>query len=152
MAFSVVDQILELQSLSIFSHSSADDLAEVATLVSSRRVPKGTTLFRQGELGDAMYVVRSGEIALSRDGRILEHVGAGEACGIVACLDQLPREMTATAARDSAVLAIGADGLLQLLADRPLLMHSVFRALTYAIRQQIDRVALGKKQEMDWSW
>lgn len=152
MALSVVDQILELQSISIFAHSSADDLAEVASLVSARRVPKGITLFKEGETGDAMYVVRTGEVALSRGGKILESVGAGEACGIVACLDQLPREMTATAARDTSVLVISADGLLQLLADRPLLMHSVFRALTSAIRQQIDRVALGKKQEMDWSW
>jgi HEAT repeat protein len=152
MAFSVVDQILELQSLSIFSQSSAEDLAEVASLISTRRVPKGTVLFREGDLGDAMYVVRRGEMALSRDGKLLDHVGAGEACGIVACLDQLPREMTATATRDTSVLAISADGLLQLLADRPLLMYSVFRALTAAIRQQLDRVALGKKQEMDWSW
>jgi hypothetical protein len=52
---------------------------------------------------------------------------------------------------DSKLLVIRADDLLQLLADRPLLMHSVFRALTAALRSQLDRGALGKRKE-EWSW
>ncbi len=152
MALTVVDQILELQSLSIFSQSSAEDLQEVAALISAKRVRKGTVLFREGENADAMYIVRTGEIALSHGGNIIDQVGAGEACGIVACLDQLPRELTATATMDASILCLSADGLLQLLADRPLLMHSVFRALTGAIRQQLERGVLGKKKKQDWSW
>ncbi len=151
MAQTVVNQILELQSLTLFSQSSAEDLAEVASMVSARRVGRDTVLFREDEAADAMYLVRTGEITLSRKGQILDHIGPGEACGIVAILDQLPREYTATASMDSKLLVIRGDDLLQLLADRPLLMHSVFRALTAALRSQLERGALGKKAE-EWSW
>ena len=151
MTQSQVAQILELQSLSLFSQSTAEDLAEVAALVAARRAPKSTVLFKEGEPGDAMYLVRSGEVTLSRTGQIVDHVGAGEACGIVSVLDQLPREITATVSMDATLLVIRSDDLMQLLADRPLLMHSVFRALTSSIRSQLDRVSLGKKAE-EWSW
>jgi hypothetical protein len=151
MAQTVVSQILELQSITLFSQSSAEDLAEVASMVTVRRVSNGTVLFREGEAGDAMYLVRGGEITLSRQGTIVDHIGPGEACGIVAVLDQLPRELTATARMDSTLLAVRGDDLLQLLADRPLLMHSVFRALTAALRSQLHRGALGKSAE-EWSW
>ena len=151
MTQSQVAQILELQSLSLFSQTTAEDLAEVASLVAARRTEKGTILFREGEPGDAMYLVRGGEITLSRGGQIIDHVGAGEACGIVSVLDQLPREATAAVTMDATLLVIRGDDLMQLLADRPLLMHSVFRALTNALRSQLDRVSLGKKAE-EWSW
>ncbi|MBI5511763.1 MAG: cyclic nucleotide-binding domain-containing protein [Deltaproteobacteria bacterium] len=148
---SLVGQILELQALSLFAQTTAEDLAEVATLVTSRRAPRGTVLFREGEPGDSMFLVKSGEVTLSRAGKIVDHVGAGEACGIVSVLDQLPRELTATVSTDAALLVIRSDDLMQILADRPLLMHSVFRALTSSIRNQLDRVSLGKKSE-EWSW
>ena len=74
-------------------------------------------------------------------------VGPGEACGIVAVLDQLPRELTAIATMDSSLLIIRAADIIHLLADRPLLMHSVFRALTGAIRTQLDKNFLGKHAE-----
>jgi len=151
MAQTVVNQILELQSLTLFSHSSAEDLAEVATFVTARRVPKGTVLFREGEVGDAIYLVRTGEVTMSKAGKILDNIGPGEACGIIAVLDQLPRELSATVSMESSLLVIRGDDLLQLLADRPLLMHSVFRALTAALRNQLGRGALGRKPE-DWSW
>ena len=152
MAQTVVNQILELQSLTLFSQSSAEDLAEVASMVSARRVAKNTVLFREEEAADAMYLLRGGEITLSHKGKIIDHIGPGEACGIVAILDQLPREYTATASMDSKLLVIRGDDLLQLLADRPLLMHSVFRALTAALRMQLERGALGKKAKGQWSW
>ncbi len=151
MTQSLVNQILELQSLTLFSHSTAEDLAELSQLATTRKLERGAMLFSEGEPADAMYIVRSGEVALSRSGKIIDQVGPGEACGIVAVLDQLPREMTATATTTTTLLVIAADDLLQLLADRPFLMHSVFRALTGAIRTQIDRVASGKGA-LDWSW
>ena len=151
MAQKMVDQILELQTLALFSHCSAEDLAEVAALTATRQVAKGTVLFREGEVGDALYLVRSGQVELTKQSKPVDQVGPGEAFGIIAILDGLPRELSATATSDCTLLAIKGDDLVQLLADRPLLMHSVFRALTAALRSQLDRRLLGKRSE-DWDW
>ncbi len=145
MTQSLVNQVLELQALSLFSHSSAEDLAEVAALVRARTLPKRHVLFREGDRADACYLLRSGAIAVSRNDEEIDRLGPGDACGMLAILDQLPREATAVTASECSVFMIQADELVQLLADRPLLMHSVFRALTHAIRSQVDRVALEKR-------
>jgi HEAT repeat protein len=142
---SIVDQILELQAVTLFSQASAEDLAEVAALVSDRHVDKGEPIYREGEPGDALYLIRQGSVLLTRKKHKIDRLGPGDAFGIVSVLDRLPREQTATAQAPCSLLMIKATDLQQLLADRPLLMHSVFRALTTAIRNQLDQVALGKK-------
>ncbi|MEO0459345.1 MAG: cyclic nucleotide-binding domain-containing protein [Myxococcota bacterium] len=146
MTQSLVNQVLELQALTLFSQSSAEDLAELASLVRAQTYPKNTVLYRQGDTPDACYLVRSGAVAISLDDADIDRLGPGDACGIIAILDQLPREATATTASECSMFVIRAEDLLQLVADRPLLMHTIFRALTYAIREQTARVALEKRK------
>ena len=38
----------------------------------------GETIFAAGEKGDNMYVIRSGEVEIERDGKVVEHLGPGE--------------------------------------------------------------------------
>jgi CRP/FNR family transcriptional regulator len=143
-----VQDVLELQAVSLFGQSSAEDLAELAMLLVDRTVKRGEVIFREGDAGDALYLVRSGKVAIARGKTVLEEVGPGEAFGIVAVLDQQPRETTATSAADGELRVLAADDLMQLLSERPLFMHSVFRALTQAIRGQVERIALGKKSDV----
>lgn len=145
MTQTLVSQVLELQALTLFQHSSAEDLAEVAALVAPRLVPAKTVIFREGDLADAMYVIRSGALEITREGRVVDRLGPGDACGIIAVLDQLPREVTATTVSECSLLVINGDALVQLLADRPTLMHGIFRALTGSIRSQLERVNLERR-------
>ncbi len=141
----LVNQVLELQGVTLFSHSSAEDLAEVATLLTPRSVPAKSLLYAQGEQPDLVYLVRSGAVELTRDGRVLDRLGPGDACGLLAVLDQLPRETTATTVSDCSLLVVSGDAFVQLLADRPTLMHGIFRALTGSIRNQLERTQLERK-------
>ncbi|MBC7794545.1 MAG: cyclic nucleotide-binding domain-containing protein, partial [Clostridia bacterium] len=141
----LVNQVLELQAVALFSGSSAEDLAEVAALLTPRAVPAKTVLFTQGEPPGSIYLVRTGTIELTRDGRVLDRLGPGDACGVLAVLDRLPREVTAEAVSDCSLLVTNGDALVQLLADRPTLMHGIFRALTGSIRNQIERTQLERK-------
>ena len=147
MRRSPIEQILELQSIALFNKASAEDLSEVAAFVAERDVSKGTVVFREGEPGDALYLIRSGEVELSKQKTVVARLMPGEAFGVVAVLDRLPRELTAVATQACSLLVLRQSDLFQLLADRPLLMHSVFRALTSSIRDQLDRVSLGKHKE-----
>ncbi len=141
----LVDQILELQSIALFSQASAEDLSDVAAMVNERQVPGNTLVFNEGDPGDAMYLIREGSVVLSRQGEAVDRISAGDAFGIVSVLDRLPREMSATTSGTCTLLVLKSSDLHQLLADRPLLMHSIFRALTSSIRSQLERVSLGKR-------
>jgi len=149
VAQSLVDQILELQAITIFQQASAEDLAEVAGITAERTLEKGVIIYREGDVADSFYIVRTGAVTLSLNTKVVERLGPGESFGVVAVLDRLPRELTATAtaaaAAGTTLLVISGDDFVQLLADRPLLMHSVFRALTGYLRRRWEKTEAGKK-------
>jgi len=87
---------------------SLDDQAiEVVTF------PKGTTLFRQGEAGNAAYIVNSGSIGIYReveDKKIpLATLRKGELFGEMAVIDGSPRMATAFTLEDCTLTMISVD-------------------------------------------
>ncbi|HWY23931.1 MAG TPA: cyclic nucleotide-binding domain-containing protein, partial [Nevskia sp.] len=79
--------------------------ATIAELVASASVlafKPGQTLFREGEVGDCLHLIRKGSATISRhmDGRdvVLAYVPAGQYVGEMALVSNLPRSATATAA------------------------------------------------------
>lgn len=75
--------------------------------------PKGTTLFRQGEAGNAAYIVNSGSIGIYReveDKRVpLATLRKGELFGEMAVIDGSPRMATAFTLEDCTLTMISVD-------------------------------------------
>jgi CRP-like cAMP-binding protein len=76
-------------------------------------VPKGKILFRQGDAGDAAYVVNSGAVGIYRevDGRKvpLATVRRGELFGEMAVIDGSPRMATAFTLEETTLMRISVD-------------------------------------------
>ena len=51
----------------------------------------GETIFAAGDKGDKMYVIRTGEIEIERDGKVVEKLGPGGIFGEMALIDGAPR-------------------------------------------------------------
>jgi CRP/FNR family transcriptional regulator, cyclic AMP receptor protein len=72
--------------------------------------PKGTVLFRDGDEGSEMFVIRAGKIAISKTAgtieKLLVTLGAGEFFGEMSILNNKPRTATATVAEDAQLLVI----------------------------------------------
>jgi cGMP-dependent protein kinase len=73
-------------------------------------------IIRQGERGDRFYIVRSGRLAVSRDGTRLAELAAGDAFGEIALLLDVPRTASVTALEPTHVLALDAHDFRDLLA------------------------------------
>ena len=73
-------------------------------------VTSGTVLFREGEQGSKLYVVKSGLVHITKKVQnhdvIVEVVGPGEFCGELALVHDGPRSTTALMARDGSVVAV----------------------------------------------
>ena len=113
-----------LADVELFEHLNDDDRASLAEAIDVRELAAGDTLFKAGEPGEALYVVRSGEIELfikdTAGQRIaLALVGAGEMFGELALLDQGPRTATAIAMSDTELLELDRDDLLLLFQRSP---------------------------------
>ena len=113
-----------LAEVELFEHLNDEDRASLAEAIDIRELGAGDTLFKAGEPGEALYVVRSGEIELfikdTAGQRIaLALVGPGEMFGELALLDQGPRTATAIAMSATELLELDRDDLLLLFQRSP---------------------------------
>ena len=113
-----------LAEVELFEHLNDEDRASLAEAIDIRELGAGDTLFKAGEPGEALYVVRSGEIELfikdTAGQRIaLARVGPGEMFGELALLEQGPRTATAIAMSATELLELDRDDLLLLFQRSP---------------------------------
>jgi CRP-like cAMP-binding protein len=101
----------------------------------------GQVLFREGEAGEHMYIVRSGELELRAGRRRLEVVGPGGLVGEMALIDPAPRSATAVARGTCSVAAVNADTFDELVRRVPRLALEVMRIMTRRLRRTTGRPA-----------
>jgi CRP-like cAMP-binding protein len=95
----------------------------------------GTTIFEQGEMGEVLYIVRKGSVALSADGRYLETVEPGGMFGEMALIDREPRSATAQAEADSELVTIDKRRFWFLVQETPYFAEIVMRVMADRLRR-----------------
>ena len=90
----------------------------------------GATVFRQGDPGDACYLVRSGVVDVIREDaggrRVVATLGAGDIVGESALLTSTPRDASLQASRATELLALKRQDLIDVLdQDRRVANHMV---------------------------
>lgn len=108
----------------------------------------GETVFRQGDTGDLVYVIVSGEVQAIRedpDGedQVLATMGEGEYFGEMALLSDAPRTATVRAVTDLDAIAMARADFATLYAYLPNLRENVGAVMK--ARQQENRERLGSK-------
>jgi len=129
-----------LAHVELFEHLSEEDRTRLADVIDLRRLGAGETLFRTGEPGESLYVVRSGEIELfikdTAGQKIpLAIVGTGEVFGELALLNRSPRTATAIALADSQLLELDRDDLLLLFERSPAAALHLLAAMGHMTRK-----------------
>lgn len=129
-----------LKGVELFEHLSDADREQLAEVVDLRRLPAGETLFKAGEPGDSLFVVRSGEVELyikDTTGQkiVLTVVGPGEIFGELALLHAASRTATAVALADSDLLELDRDDLLLLFQRTPAAALGLLAAMGHMTRK-----------------
>ena len=95
----------------------------------------GEVIFSEGDKGDKMYVIRSGEIEVKRDGKIVETLSGGGIFGEMALIDGSPRAATARAKTTCEVAPITEKTFLFLVHETPFFAIAVMRSLAERLRR-----------------
>lgn len=112
----------------------------------ARDFPAGTVLFEEGQPGDYMYVVTSGEVEIRRKvgetERVLAVLPAGEFFGEMAILNARPRSATAVVRVDSRLLVIEGSTFEAMLRARPEIALRIIKALALRLENANQHVEL----------
>src|SRR5258708_36465557 len=112
-------------------------LASLEHLV--RKHPAGTVLFREGDRGATMYVIRSGKVKISKhisDTELtLAVLGPGEFFGEMALLEGLPRSAGATVVEDAALIELEQTAFEMLVRKNSEIAVRLMRRLSSRLRE-----------------
>src|SRR5947209_2169718 len=130
----------QLADVELFEHVSEDDRARLAEFIDIVPLAAGETLFKTGEPGESLYIVRSGEIELfikdtAGQKIALAVAGVGEVFGELALLDRGPRTATAVALDDTQLLELDRDDLLLLFQKSPNAALRLLAAMSHMTRK-----------------
>ena len=140
------DNVALLGRVPLFAELSEDELARVASVAIPRSFPRGVRVFHEGDDSDACYVVREGDLRVTRehsDGRAiaLATLGPGDFFGELAMLDAGLRSASVETLSDSELLALPALDMRRLIAAHGEIAAKLIVALTRRLRETNERVA-----------
>ncbi len=108
----------------------------------------GEDIVRQGEVGDCMYVVQTGqvEVVQKTEGgeQKLAVLGAGDFFGEMAVFEREVRSATVRAVREARILKVDKKTLLRRIKEDPLLAVNILETLSHRIRDLNAALARGR--------
>ncbi|NIP24421.1 MAG: cyclic nucleotide-binding domain-containing protein [Phycisphaerae bacterium] len=121
-----------LKAIPLFKDLADEDLDLIAARLRHISYAKGHTIFHQGDMGDTMYLVESGQVIVWDEAadRALAYLGPGSFVGEIALL--LPERRTASlkVGLDADLYALKKDDFDQLLNQRPTIAVYMTRELS----------------------
>jgi signal transduction histidine kinase len=127
-----------LRRVPLFAELSDEDLSAIADGAEAVEVAAGHVLAGEGEPGDALFVIVSGELQVVKRSRTTDVpiavVGPGEIVGEMAIFEALPRMASVRAVSQTRVIRIGRDVIIDLLSTRPSATLSMLRTVMGRLR------------------
>lgn len=135
-----------LARVPLLSGLEASELERIAKVAIPRSFPKGARIFHEGDTSDACYVIRSGEVRVTRehsDGRAiaLATLGPGELVGELAMLDGGVRSASVETLTEVDLLAVSAADMRGLLERNVEITTKLVVALTKRLRETNERIS-----------
>jgi CRP/FNR family transcriptional regulator, cyclic AMP receptor protein len=98
----------------------------------------GQTIFREGDLGEHLYFVQSGEVAISVQDTVVDRIGPGDVFGEMALIDHKVRSATATAASATEIVPVDEKRFLFLVQQHPYFSINLMSVLADRIRRRTE--------------
>ncbi|MDX9722276.1 MAG: protein kinase [Myxococcota bacterium] len=137
----MVQRIAFLKAVPLFARLRGAELLPIAEVCEECSFSAGRTIFSQGEVGHALFVVLRGRVDIVRDWKVINSVGPRECFGEIAVLDLAPRTASAVAASDVHCLMLTGEQFRRIVREDGDIGLAVIWVLTERIRQATDREA-----------
>ncbi|KAI5208271.1 camp-dependent protein kinase A regulatory subunit [Aureobasidium subglaciale] len=106
-----------LDSVPLLNTLTAYERSKIADALETQKMPAGSTIIREGDVGDHFYMLESGTAAVYKSGveQSIKSYNKGDYFGELALLDDKPRAASVVAETDIKVAMLGKNGFQRLL-------------------------------------
>jgi CRP/FNR family cyclic AMP-dependent transcriptional regulator len=129
-----------IRSVPLFASLDDEAAAELRSLLSDRIVPQNTRLFKQGDIGDGMYLIESGRVRISiqdddKQELTLAELAQGDFFGEMSIIDGRQRSADAKVVEDARLAVLSRDAFLSFVRTNPDVALEMLSALTDRLRR-----------------
>src|SRR5919106_4382506 len=129
-----------LRSVPLFASLDDNAARDLRSLLSEKTLPQNTRLFRQGDTGDAMYLIESGRVRISirdhdKQELTLAELAQGDFFGEMAIIDGRQRSADAQVIEDAKFAVLSRDAFLSFVRTNPDVALEMLAALTDRLRR-----------------
>jgi cAMP-dependent protein kinase regulator len=127
-----------LEEVPLLSSLTRYERSKIADALETQKYPAGTTIIKEGDAGEAFYLLESGEAEAFKagtDGPVMNYK-KGDYFGELALLNDAPRAASVVSKTDAKVAKLGKDGFQRLLGP----VESIMRRTKYEVN--VEAVAI----------
>ncbi len=132
----LIEKVLLLKSLSIFEETPETILAEVAEILEEEVYAKNASIFKEGDVGQCLYIIFKGEVRIHKDSHTLAILKEGAVFGELALLDVDNRSASATANIEALVLKVDQEPFYEIMENRIEVARGIIKILCRRLRAQ----------------
>jgi len=133
-----IEKVLILKTVSIFTETPDEVLAELALYLEERDVAAGQMIFNKGEPGDSMYIIVSGKVRVHDGERTLNQLKDRDVFGEMALLDPAPRAASVTALEETRLLCLDHGPFYEAVNTRSEISRGVIKVLSRNLRSMVE--------------
>ena len=131
-----------LKTVRLFREFDSPELLALTGQLRERKLRKGQALFREGDQGEEMFLVRDGTILVSKSvtGRVeqvLARFGPGDFFGEMSLFDHSPRSATIQAETETLLLSLDRENVNRLIEINPRAAAAFFHGLVQVFIERL---------------
>lgn len=138
----LIEKVLVLKALSIFKDTPEYTLTGVAEIMEEIEYEEGVSIFKEGDVGDSMYIIYKGKVRIHKGNKTLIVLDEKEVFGELSLLDSETRSASATAETDCFLFRLEQEPFYDILEARPEVAQGIIRMLCKRLRRQNEKSVL----------
>ncbi len=137
-----MENLKVLKAVDILKELTDEEIKSVGKLATTKEYESGESIVRAGDEGDALYIIKSGSVRVSKVGfngndELLALLGEGEHFGELSILDREIRSADITVNEKCSLLEINAEEIKRLLLDDCKVAAKIYKAFAVTLSNRL---------------
>jgi sigma-B regulation protein RsbU (phosphoserine phosphatase) len=132
----VAERVEFLKNSLLFSDTSSEMLVQIASKLEDVEFQANERIFKSGELGNCLYLIKNGQVQVHDDDRVIELLGPYDVIGEMELLDSFPLVANVTTIDKTELLRLDKASFVKLLHDQIEVAQGIIHVLSQKLRER----------------